>query len=221
MPYSKRNILTSSTVLQRCSSRKQSVSFKTTVNVHLVLHLNNYTEEEVKACWFEASEMNEIKTGILVTLQKMEMRTSPFSLISEQKGICSHGLDSFTEDGLLRQRMRLSQAIDAVLDIQYSQFEKFDSIHNAKAIADAYDKCTIESTFITRTMAMINELAPLSLDYGKLRNDEPSFSTISAVWSKIRRTSCFHELCKSSSIKQLQFFPSNFFLQYYFFNEAL
>ncbi len=180
VPYTKRSTFASSNGQQR-----QSVSFKSTVNVYVVLHLNNYTKEEVKACWFSDSEMNEIRADIKLTLQKMRVPTSPISVISEENGICSFGLESFSKDGSRRKQMRRSTGKNAVFDIQDRQFEKRGSIYNAKAIADAYAECTTVSKDIARVMGVFNELAFLPLSDGKRSRDGYIFPTISEVGFKL------------------------------------
>jgi ssRNA-specific RNase YbeY (16S rRNA maturation enzyme) len=61
-----------SSTLKANTRCKRSVSFKGTVLVHGVLHLKNYTEEEIRACWFDREDMENIKRRAYSILKKLQ-----------------------------------------------------------------------------------------------------------------------------------------------------
>jgi hypothetical protein len=87
---------------------KRSVSFYPNAKGKLALHINDYTEEEIQACWYNREDFKEFKRAIrLPTVHMMERNRK----ISEEYQHCRRGLESRTRVGtksmLLNTKMAL------------------------------------------------------------------------------------------------------------------
>jgi hypothetical protein len=152
-----------SSTLKANTRCKRSVSFKGTVLVHGVLHLKNYTEEEIRACWFDREDMENIKRraySILKKLQKQreeEGDSSMFDMSSLDEDFCLTGLEGQMKTELAQKQQRRFEAINMVLETQEKQFILYGRIADAKAIADAYSKVAATSKRIARGWGIVYE----------------------------------------------------------------
>lgn len=142
----------STETVERVPSKTKSVSFKSTVRVYPCLHINDYTTEEVTACFLSRKEMSSIKNDLRATLQLI-CDTLPFT---EEEGseICSRGLEPMLPQGAMR-RHRRREAVSAVLKEQQAQRDNKE--YDTDLIADAYTEFTCISERIARKMAKEDE----------------------------------------------------------------
>ena len=126
------------------NKRKTVVSFTKMVAQYHVLHLNDYTDDEIDACWYERCEMKAMKHEVKRTVKKIVNGTPLNDENDKFLGECAIGLEGFTPDG---SQIKLSQrrdAIDALLDEQDDQI--MYNFSNPQALADAYKEKTFESS---------------------------------------------------------------------------
>lgn len=95
---------------QKQRLKKKSVSFHEVVMVRPVLHLADYTDQEMHASWFGLEDKQKIKRDILNTLKMV--REGNF------QG-CTRGLEKLSDGGRSRERRRLS--VQDVLEEQQNQ----------------------------------------------------------------------------------------------------
>jgi hypothetical protein len=144
------------------SVKRRSVSFKGTVLVHGVLHLNDYRKEEVNACWYDRDGIENIRKEARRTVklfqQQEESGNTNLSRTScSDSDNCIHGLESFTKSGMAEKLRRRQDAINLVLDTQGGQCGKSGRITNANAIADAYRMVSETAERIARVRGVVTE----------------------------------------------------------------
>ncbi|KAG7353609.1 hypothetical protein IV203_002964 [Nitzschia inconspicua] len=98
---------------------QRSVSFKTKVLVRRIMHLSDYTKQEVGACWYDRADMERIKKHAKYTLkqfrlQKVGVERSEF----EDDKLCLRGLEGYMEREMIRKLRRRYESIGIVLAIQ-------------------------------------------------------------------------------------------------------
>lgn len=123
------------------------VRFNKSVKVKPTLHINNYTDEEIEACWFTSTEYNSIQKTIFMTLEMNRLLSSSSStthnnLFSNSNSVSSsassslsycmmRGLENLSGDAREREqhqglkestRIRRRNAAVAVLDEQDRQY---------------------------------------------------------------------------------------------------
>jgi hypothetical protein len=132
--------------IKHVSSKKKSVSFKSTVRVHPVIHANNYTSREIKACWFSKKELSrsQSKARALVKLMKE-------GEVEDNVEICFRGLEHFAPHKVAAKTERRQASIDKVLEAQAQQMSQ--DICDEQLIAVAYKEVTEISAMLARVMA--------------------------------------------------------------------
>ena len=109
-------------------SIKKTVSFNSICKVRVVLHIDDYTPREVRACFHSKEENKAIKDSARYAIQLME-KCGEASSSSES---CTRGLESFTAEAGERRRQLRYASIDAVLDAR-----DFSLKHNVPLDHDA------------------------------------------------------------------------------------
>ncbi len=110
---------------------EKSVSFHEVVMVRPVLHLSDYTDEEIGASWYILEDKQRIKAEILITLKLAKdcRQNSSFSSLdsscsSEDDDACTRGLEKLADGGRLRERRRVSiREVLAEQELQRSSHE--------------------------------------------------------------------------------------------------
>ena len=121
----------------------KSVSFNSNARMYTILHLRNYTNEEISSSWYCSKELKRIKKEAKETLSKME-NGIPLDEYKES----SQGLESFTLKGSARKFHYRQLAAFAVFDEQ--EFQEMDFHCDAQRIADEYLKHTYASHIVAR-----------------------------------------------------------------------
>jgi hypothetical protein len=115
---------------------KRSITFSPFATIHNVLHINDYSDEEIACAWYDADELETIKKmDVIYTLSMMK---SGLRIPVDSPWYCGRGLESFTQEGSTIRRSNKEKAWDAVLDEQDSQRE--NGICDPQAIANAYSE---------------------------------------------------------------------------------
>lgn len=81
----------SSSRKKRTRMSKKSVTFNASVRVRRTTSLDDYTEEEVFAAWFQQDEFDDIKRKVLMLVRKVERDGAE---IGHDKKYCIRGLES-------------------------------------------------------------------------------------------------------------------------------
>ncbi len=112
------------------------------------MHLHDYKEEEVQACWFSDAEMKDIRNSIRNSILLM---SDPNTTIDD---ICFDGLEKFTREETAARRNRREASVHAVLQEQEMQWENDE--YDEELIAEAYQEFTILCRNIARMLAIEN-----------------------------------------------------------------
>jgi hypothetical protein len=115
------------------------VRFSGKVYVRNILSCNDYTPEEVKACWYTHDETQIIHKYCKKEIRKMneeEGRSNKF----KDTNYCSRGLEGHTTVATTTKMRLRFLAVNAVLDVQMIQWE--EGIFDECAIAEIYCRAT-------------------------------------------------------------------------------
>ena len=155
------------------------VSFHPLVKVKLTLHLQDYTEEEVEACWLTATEYTAIQNRIFMTLDLMHLSPTNSILLSS---VCMRGLENLSScveeqhQGLEKStRIRRRNAVLAVLYEQdRQQYEIATSttlfFYDDSKIREASRKYTRISEDLAAVMGQCDHKAVSKTDENLFRN---------------------------------------------------
>ena len=136
---------TGATSIARLEKVKKSVSFDSNAYMYRVLHINEYSKEEVLSSWYTTKEFKEIKNHIRDTILKMDLGVP----LDEDKE-CSQGLETYTMKGSARKLQHRQAAAFAVFDEQEEQDELGYCDDSDERIADVYQRHTYDSHIVAR-----------------------------------------------------------------------
>ena len=112
---------------------RRRVSFNTRVMVKRSLHVDNYTDQEIEACWYTPTDYDAIRNRIFMTLDLMALSSPassskwnltknlfvlPYSF-SSSTTYCTRGIERYLDSE--SRQIRIGSAIYAVLNEQYRQ----------------------------------------------------------------------------------------------------
>ena len=119
--------------IDKSSKQNKAVSFATHVRVKDSLHLNDYSEEERKNCWYNGLDIAMIKKNARSIVEVME---SADGLKPEDENFCFRGLECQTRARLEEREQIRRQAYDAVFLEQRRQRQ--EGVTNIQTISTAY-----------------------------------------------------------------------------------
>jgi hypothetical protein len=123
---------------QSTTATKQEVGVRFSENIDVIrktLSRNDYTAEEIQACWYTREERQRIHIQCNKEIRKMNEGSK-----LKDKKYCSRGLEGCTTIGAATKRRNRLLAIDAVLDEQMIQWEEF--VFDEDTIAALYWKAS-------------------------------------------------------------------------------
>jgi hypothetical protein len=101
-------------------AQQKSVTFSQSVSVRKTLHINNYADDEVQACWYDDDECKAIRTDI-----KFAVSLLNDGLLEEDNEYnCQRGLELHTRKGADRRLQNKRTLREAVLTEQELQWEE-------------------------------------------------------------------------------------------------
>jgi hypothetical protein len=128
---------------------ERSVSFRSYASARETIHIDDYTNEEISACWYNAVELKTVIVENKTTLLLMD------NVFFSNDRICSRGLESYTQTGQASKRQHREDAIDAAMDEQ--DFQTDEGITDPEIIADAYIERTRQSQVTARVMGLSDQ----------------------------------------------------------------
>lgn len=159
------NAISSSTMKTR-----KSVSFNEEVAVQRVLHIDNYTNQEMKDCWFGPTDYKKIRDDCITTLKLIKLNKN-FT------GCCTRGLEQWM-DGNNKTRKRRQISVLAVMDEQYSQCLQAEKkqeisylIYDDVKIREVYRRHTDIAVDIAYSMGRIDEIRLTALGSGNKKSN--------------------------------------------------
>ena len=171
MTTKKRKPLSSSQAKQR-----KSVSFDQSVKVRKTIHILDYTDEELFACWYSNAEFDNIRQNNAVEVKfffRMKLSSRHGEKKNDDNGdgwknlYCKRGLESFLSKSIMKRRHRAIVSREAVYDEQEYQWdhhqggrESYDVECNSstRTIARVYEKATLKSRALARYVGLKDAL---------------------------------------------------------------
>jgi hypothetical protein len=143
------------TTMQSVSSKPAAahVKFSPEVTFRATIHIDDYSGDEVAACWYNRKELKAIRLEGRTTVIVMENKNQ----ILDNDRMCSRGLESYTPQGIAMKQFLREEARNAVLDEQYLQYGEEDMIYDPEMIADIYFTKTRSAQAMARTMGRADE----------------------------------------------------------------
>jgi len=109
------------------------VSFSSEFQIHEILHINDYDNDEIDSCWYEGWEYEQMKREIIITAKKMEAGGS-----LDEKYHCRRGAEERLPSQQKARAQAREDAIFAVLAAQEGMWEC--TTPNDELISMAYQK---------------------------------------------------------------------------------
>ena len=135
------------------ASNKKKVSFSKRVVVCPTLHLDNYTEAETQASFYQSEDYKKINRDIRFTLDLIES-----GLPIEDMEFCRRGIEFKTSEGAALRSNNRTRSLLAVLSTQDYHWEDPTSTQPAdEAIAEAYAKEVVESVSLAYLTGSLDE----------------------------------------------------------------
>jgi hypothetical protein len=131
--------------------RNIKVVFTEMVTVTHVLHLEDFTDEEFKASFYDITELESIKTELNLTAELVEVG----DLHNDISEYCRRGTEYRTGQGARRRISNKHVGRDAVLDEQDVQWE--DGVFDPDAIAGIYAAATWRCQIEVHRLALQDE----------------------------------------------------------------
>jgi hypothetical protein len=113
--------------------QRRTLSFSSTVDVHEVLHVGDFSLDEIRSSWYSHKEIKVMKKRSKRIATQSEKE-------NDENDYCLRGLETKTVRGSSQKRQRKSTARKAVFLEQRRQQEQ--GLENPEAIAEAYYDCT-------------------------------------------------------------------------------
>jgi hypothetical protein len=141
----------------------KSLTFAPTVRVQKIIHINEFTDEEVSACYYHKEEMHRVKLELKATVQmfqdgELEKDTSHFT---------KRGTEHRTPDAVKRRNRNKQMAAYAVFEEQEDQWD--DGVLDPEVLASIYQAASSHCQVAAHKMALeyeseVNELSWSHLD---------------------------------------------------------
>lgn len=118
---------------RRCCSN--TVSFAPTCQVRKILHVNDFSEDEIQASWFTGREMKRLQERNAAMVQFLDAATTKQSTNKQQqrRKLCTRGLDQLTPQAI-RRKARVRRAL-------YEAVKTVDEMAAAAAASAASSSC--------------------------------------------------------------------------------
>ena len=110
---------------------RRTVTFSPEVRVKRTTHLNNYSREEIKACWYRKKELKKIKDEMYETIDLVQQ-----GQYLDPERYCTRGIEFFTPEGASLRMKNKVLAWSAVFHEQEAQDE--DDVYDEELIAMLY-----------------------------------------------------------------------------------
>ena len=97
----------------------KSVSFRSRIKIREHLHVKNYTDNEIEACWYTKSDLADIKEDIITTRDLI----ASGQLRRDTEEYVRRGAENYLQKEVLRRSRVKSKAREAVFDEQDAQWD--------------------------------------------------------------------------------------------------
>ena len=134
--------------------KKKYASFRKRLSYRYVISLDQYTEEEIDACWFSREELRTIRTDVKFAVDRL----TNGNLDDSAEQYCQRGLECQTPlAALKRNRLRIATR-EVVLDEQDIQYNQYGYVIDPFLIAAACQLISKSASENARSIALKDEL---------------------------------------------------------------
>jgi hypothetical protein len=145
----------------RCNKSNKKVSFNRRVTYSQIIHLNNYTTEEIKACWFDGEEFHVMKTDARIAAARLvETGSIAAGSNNDDNMQCGRGLESYVRSTRMLKRGNRMVARWEVLEEQELQFQQRRI--DLERIAKIYEAASAAALAQARETGVKDELQQMS-----------------------------------------------------------
>lgn len=134
---------------------KKSVSFSESARMKKHIHIKNFTQEEIDACWFTEAELSQSRREIDYTIELMTRGED----IDASK-YCTRGLECCTPQGAATKTQNKIDAWDSVMDEQDKQFST--GINDIDSLSMVYIQSSWSCQVSAAAMASLDARSPSS-----------------------------------------------------------
>lgn len=146
--------------IEKPRSFSKRVTFKQSVRVRKGIHINEYKEDEVRACWYSKYEYKQIKTD---NQHDLNMLSNGAFDIDGAK-YCLRGIEAYFQQNTSQRRAQRARAVEMVL---YEQdLQKQEGSHDPEVIAQVYQLATSFCLEQARHIALQDEFAATVMEQG-------------------------------------------------------
>jgi len=137
--------------------RKTTIRFDEFDEMQTILHINDYTGQEIKKSWYKREDYDKMvllarKTAEMVEERRKELR----KIDKKMKPIESRGLEAWTQMGAMKVKVLKDTSVEAVWNEQSRQWDA--GTYEADKIRDVYVEITKNSHVSARDRAFSDEL---------------------------------------------------------------
>jgi hypothetical protein len=150
----------------------KSVTFCGQVRVRHALHINDYSDDEIDATWFNAAGMKRIRKELRYTMDLMQQEGAE---IDEVK-YSSRGLEYQVAEGAYLRKKNRIDAVDAVLDEQDEQ--RREGVVDEEMLAMEYGNCTSRSQLAAQVIGRLDQKIASGLSQ---KGDDSSRITMDSI----------------------------------------
>jgi hypothetical protein len=126
------------------SASKKTVSFQGFVKSFKILHINDYSQRQIRNTWYNADDYARIKKNMLICLAKQDDRF-----------FCSRGLENLSPTGHERRHQVRQEAREAVLNVQ----GMMDGMLDHEKVATVYASLSAECQRLACLRGSVDEHA--------------------------------------------------------------
>ena len=141
----------------------KSLTFAPKVRVRKIIHIDEFTDEEVSACYYQKEEMHRVRQELRATLQMFQIG----ELKEDTPHFTKRGTEHRTPDAARRRSINKQMASDAVFEEQGDQWE--DGLIDSEMLASIYQSASSHCQAAAHKIALeyeneVNDLSWSHLD---------------------------------------------------------
>lgn len=144
----------SSRVPKTGTRSQRSVSFSSSIEIVLVVHLNGLSEEDYVPTWWTEDDYKEIKLTYKATARMM-MRGKVFP--EDDEHMCSRGLESKTKNNARRRHRQKDSARKSLLKAQ--DFQRRESLNDPLYLAELYAEYSRPGCLLAGAQGIVDQEA--------------------------------------------------------------
>jgi hypothetical protein len=141
----------------------KSLTFAPKIRVRKIIHIDEFTDEEVSACYYHKEEFDRVRLELKATVQMFQVG----ELEKDTTHFTKRGTEHRTPDAVQRRNRNKQMAAEAVFDEQENQWA--DGVIDSEVLASIYQAASSHCQIAAHNIALdyekeVNELSWSHLD---------------------------------------------------------